>query len=90
MIAPTDPATGLARLSWVIFAVTLTIFISVLVFFDEKPPTPPSAAQDQSAEYNQNTIYLDILKAFFFDIDFVFLFVTYGINVGKLSLLRQV
>lgn len=94
VITPDDPTTGLVRLSWVIFGVTLAIFITIVAIFDEKPPTPPSAAQDQSAEYNQNTSYLEILKTFFFDIDFVFLFVTYGINVGVFyavsTLLEQV
>lgn len=94
MIAPDDPATGLFRLSCAIFGVTLAIFLAIVVLFDEAPPTPPSAAQTQSIEYNQNTSYLKVLKTFFFDIDFVFLFVTYGINVGVFyavsTLLEQV
>lgn len=94
LISDADPGTGLARLSWIIFGVTLAIFITILLIFDEKPPSPPSAAQLTSAEYNENTNYMDVLKTFFVDIDFVFLFITYGINVGVFyavsTLLEQV
>jgi len=82
MISAADPGAGLSRLSWIVFGVTFTIFIAILLIFDEKPNNPPSAAQFESAEYNSKTNYLDVLKIFFFDIDFVFLFISYGINVG--------
>lgn len=94
MISQTDPGTGLIRLSWALFAITAILFIAILILFDEKPPTAPSAAATESAEYNLNANYYDILKTFFFDVDFVFLFVTYGINVGVFyavsTLLEQV
>ena len=94
MITAINPGTGLLRLSWIIFSITLIIFILILFLFDEKPKSPPSAAQFESSEYNLNTNYYDVLKTFFFDLDFVFLFVTYGINVGVFyavsTLLEQV
>ena len=72
----------------------MAILIIILLIFNEKPKSPPSAAQFESAEYNSNTSYIEVLKTFFFDIDFVFLFLSYGINVGVFyavsTLLEQV
>ena len=58
------------------------IFALILCFFRDKPPQPPSRAQQLAVEAAMNENYIGSMKKFFKNVGFVELVISYGIQTG--------
>ncbi|KAH9503485.1 Feline leukemia virus subgroup C receptor- protein 2 [Bulinus truncatus] len=59
------------------------IFLLICIFFQEKPPQPPSRAQQLSVEAAIHENYLQSLKRLFQNQGFIILMISYGCNTGS-------
>ncbi|KAK4304984.1 hypothetical protein Pmani_023096, partial [Petrolisthes manimaculis] len=86
-----DISRGLSYMFYGVAALTTVLFITIILVFKERPPTPPSTAslvQDDTGSYLQGVVRL--IK----NPGYVLLLLSYGINVGAFyaisTLLNQV
>ncbi|CAG5116672.1 unnamed protein product [Candidula unifasciata] len=63
--------------------VTTIIFFSLIIFFQDKPPQPPSRAQKLAVEAAMNENYLQSLTHLLKNVGFLLLTLAYGINTGS-------
>ncbi|XP_055924917.1 feline leukemia virus subgroup C receptor-related protein 2-like isoform X2 [Argiope bruennichi] len=77
-----DIEHGLSILLYGIAAVTSAIFISIVFFFKEKPPLPPSRAQAAILNDDSRASYFASIWKMLKNVHYMLLLVTYGINVG--------
>lgn len=63
-----------------------TYFFSFFAVFQDKPPTPPSAAQEAAQRLEgmaeEQVSFMQSLKNLMTNRNFIFLLLSYGINVG--------
>ncbi|XP_071942786.1 choline/ethanolamine transporter flvcr2a-like [Antedon mediterranea] len=74
--------------------ITTVLFLLVVFFYQAEPPTPPSKARLTNKEAGKEDSYMLSIKALLRNRNFVFLIVTYGVNVGSFyavsTLLNQI
>ncbi|XP_042895003.1 choline/ethanolamine transporter flvcr2a isoform X2 [Parasteatoda tepidariorum] len=87
LIVPNSPnkediSRGLSILFYSVAGITSVLFLAIVFLFREKPPLPPSRAQEQILNGDSRENYwhsiLNLIKNF----HYMMLLVTYGINVG--------
>uniref|UniRef100_A0A1B0G0M1 Major facilitator superfamily (MFS) profile domain-containing protein n=1 Tax=Glossina morsitans morsitans TaxID=37546 RepID=A0A1B0G0M1_GLOMM len=65
---------------------TTVLFILIVLFFQAKPPTPPSAAQKVagpgSEEAENQITFMQSLKNLITNVNYILLLISYGMNVG--------
>ena len=80
-----EVAFGLNILFISLALITLLIFVAILIFFDDKPPHPPSMAQAATLEMESSSgrpPFSDSMKSLFGNKNFVLLLFSYGLNVA--------
>ncbi|GBM32045.1 Feline leukemia virus subgroup C receptor-related protein 2 [Araneus ventricosus] len=77
-----DITHGLSILFYTVAAITSVIFISIVFFFKEKPPHPPSRAQAAIINSDSRSSYWTSIWKLCKNLNYMLLLVTYGINVG--------
>ncbi|GFR16667.1 feline leukemia virus subgroup C receptor-related protein 1 [Trichonephila clavata] len=77
-----DVKRGLSILFYSIAAITSVIFLSIVFFFKEKPPHPPSRAQAAILTNDSRSSYWTSIWKLCKNLHYMLLLVTYGINVG--------
>ncbi|XP_033097662.1 feline leukemia virus subgroup C receptor-related protein 2-like isoform X2 [Anneissia japonica] len=74
--------------------ITSVLFLLVVFFYQAEPPTPPSKARQKSHEAGKETTYMQSINTLLHNRNFVFLVITYGVNVGSFyavsTLLNQI
>ncbi|XP_068144828.1 heme transporter FLVCR2 [Drosophila tropicalis] len=84
-----DPETvgkDLKMMFYMVAGLTSVLLVLMVLFFQDKPPTPPSAAQETALQLGsdpvEQTNFIQSLKNLMTNRNFVFLLISYGINVG--------
>ncbi|KAH8371175.1 hypothetical protein KR093_006387, partial [Drosophila rubida] len=76
----------LQMMFYLVAGLTSILLVLMIFFFQDKPPTPPSAAQEASQRLEgmaeQQVSFLQSLKNLMTNRNFIFLLLSYGINVG--------
>lgn len=81
-IGKDEVGAGLRTLFFGVAIFTTILFVAIVLFFKDRPPLPPSAAQANAQVVNQNSSFLDSIKALATNPNFILLFFTYGLNTG--------
>ncbi|KAH8307600.1 hypothetical protein KR044_004762, partial [Drosophila immigrans] len=76
----------LQMMFYLVAGLTSILLVLMIFFFQDKPPTPPSAAQETSQRLEgmaeQQVSFAQSLKNLLTNRNFIFLLLSYGINVG--------
>ncbi|KAL7735411.1 hypothetical protein ACLKA6_019530 [Drosophila palustris] len=76
----------LQMMFYLVAGLTSILLVLMVLFFQDKPPTPPSAAQETSQRLEgnaeQQVSFMQSLKNLMTNRNFIFLLLSYGINVG--------
>ncbi|KAL1449231.1 hypothetical protein WDU94_000447 [Cyamophila willieti] len=85
---------GLASMYYSVAGLTTLVLILVVIFFQNAPPLPPSPAQAVQRSVEDSADFLLSMKHLVFNPGYVYLLLSYGINVGVFyaisTLLNQV
>uniref|UniRef100_A0A0A9WRT7 Putative MFS-type transporter C09D4.1 n=2 Tax=Lygus hesperus TaxID=30085 RepID=A0A0A9WRT7_LYGHE len=74
---------GLDYLNWTLTGLSAIIFVAVMIWFEEKPPKPPSIATLKQNEVKvEDKPFFESLKQLVRNPGFLMLMVAYGINIG--------
>ncbi|PRD24750.1 UNVERIFIED_CONTAM: Flvcr2 [Trichonephila clavipes] len=85
-----DVKRGLSILFYSIAAITSVIFLSIVFFFKEKPPLPPSRAQAAILTNDSRSSYWTSIWKLCKNLHYMLLLITYGkSNVLYLSILTS-
>ncbi|KAJ8667149.1 hypothetical protein QAD02_008811 [Eretmocerus hayati] len=77
-----DIASGLSLMFYITAGFTTTIFLLILIFFQDKPPLPPSPAQAVQREAEASEDFLLSIKRLMTNVGYLLLLLSYAINVG--------
>lgn len=72
-------------LQWLLFStaiLTTVILVVILVFFKDSPKFPPSHAAAKAKNVASNQSYGDSIRALSTNVNFILIFISYGLNVG--------
>lgn len=71
---------------YIIYSLSTTfVFLCFALFyvvFQASPPTPPSAAQEATLAPIESSPFLHSIKRLFLNLNYIFLLISYGMNVG--------
>ncbi|KAJ0182814.1 hypothetical protein K1T71_002183 [Dendrolimus kikuchii] len=85
-------AADFKMMFYIVAGFTSVLFVFILLFFKNAPPTPPSAAADLGSSLDSN--FLQSIKKLLTNRNYVLLLISYGLNVGTFyaisTLLNQV
>ncbi|KAF6200914.1 hypothetical protein GE061_005361 [Apolygus lucorum] len=74
---------GIDYLNWTLTGLSAIIFVALMIWFEEKPPKPPSIATLKQNEIStEDKPFLDSLKQLVRNPGYMMLTVAYGINMG--------
>ncbi|KAH8372621.1 hypothetical protein KR009_001279 [Drosophila setifemur] len=91
MLVPNSPdletvGNDLRMMFYMVAGLTSVLLVLMVLFFQDRPPTPPSAAQEEAqrleASEGEQVSFLQSLKNLMTNRNFIFLLLSYGINVG--------
>ncbi|EDW61531.1 choline/ethanolamine transporter flvcr2a [Drosophila virilis] len=78
--------SDLQMMFYLVAGLTSILLVLMAIFFQDRPPTPPSAAQEESQRLEgmveEQVSFLQSLKNLMTNRNFIFLLLSYGINVG--------
>lgn len=75
-------ADGLTLMFYSVALLTSLILILIVVFFEDKPSTPPSVAQANAQQVQSEQSYLKTIKSLLSNRNYILILITYGLNVG--------
>jgi len=74
--------TDLFNMFLTVAIITSVLFVLIVFVFKESPPTPPTRAQEHKANTAGDESYMQSIKNLMTNPGYIFLLVSYGMNVG--------